>query len=140
MVHSFDGYNDIIRLDRGERLSDALEQFATQTKCQGAWLSGVGGASEIELGFYRLDSKSYQWKTFSNLHEVVNLSGNLAIGDDGQPAFHLHGVFSDENYQTVGGHVKDFVAGGTVELFVHRTYKPLGRKLDPEVGLKTLDL
>jgi hypothetical protein len=27
-----------------------------------------------------------------------------------------------------------------VELFIHRTYKPLGRKQDDEVGLALLDL
>jgi predicted DNA-binding protein with PD1-like motif len=54
--------------------------------------------------------------------------------------FHLHGVFSDRDYQTVGGHVKDLVAGATVELFIHRAYKPIHRKTDPNAGLQTLDL
>ena|SRR5260221_32978 len=140
MIHSFDGYNYLIRLQKGERLSTALEQFITETKIDGAWLSGVGGASEITLGFFNLSSKDYKWRTFGQTMEIASLAGNLASDDTGKMMFHLHGVFADDEYQTVGGHVKDFVAAATVELFVHRSYKPMRRTLDGETGLQLLDL
>ncbi len=136
----FDGFNDIIRLQKGERLSDAIKQFVDENELPGAWLSGLGAAQEVTIGFYDLGKKEYHWQTFEGLREVVSLSGNLASDENGDMVFHLHGVFSDREFKTIGGHVKDLVAGATLELFVHRTYKPLARKFDPETGLSLLDL
>jgi uncharacterized protein len=125
MTHSFDGFNYLIKLNKGERLSEVIEQFVRETKIEGAWVSGVGGALEATLGFYDLDSKEYQWQTFDGLREVVSLSGNLAFNEEGKIMYHLHSVLSDRQFQTVGGHVKDLVAGATLELFVHRSYQPM---------------
>ena len=80
------------------------------------------------------------WQTFGHTMEIVSLSGNFAYDDSGKMMLHLHGVFADSEYQTVGGHVKDLVAGATVELFVHRSYQPMRRKHDKETGLQLLDL
>jgi uncharacterized protein len=140
VVHAFDGFNYLIRLDKGERLSEAFQQFAAETNIEGAWVNGVGAALEVTLGFYDLDTKKYIWKTFSELREIASMQGNFALNEEGKLMFHLHGVFSDRDYQTVGGHVKDLVAGATVELFIHRAYKPIHRKTDPNAGLQTLDL
>lgn len=140
MKFLFDGYNHILRLDKGEQLAPALQQFAKEQQVEGAWLSGLGATTQVTVGFYNLPEQNYQWQTFNGLYEIVSLQGNIARGPDGQPALHLHGVFSDAAYQTIGGHVQDLVVGGTLELFVHRTYKSLGRKPDPQVGLNTLDI
>jgi predicted DNA-binding protein with PD1-like motif len=136
----FDGFNDIIRLQKGERLMEALEKFMQENESPGAWISGLGGAQAVTLGFYDLDKKEYQWQTLEGLREVVSLTGNVAFDEADKPAFHLHGVFGDREFQTIGGHVKDLVAGATLELFIHRTYKPLKRKSDAETGLSLLDL
>jgi uncharacterized protein len=140
MTHSFDGYNYLIRLDKGERLGEALERFAADAKVEGAWVSGLGGALEVTLGFYNLNSKEYKWRTFAGTREIAALQGNLALDEQGKVVFHLHGVFADDEYQVVAGHVKDFVAAATVELFVHRAYQPTHRKMNAEVGLQLLDL
>lgn len=136
----FDGFNDIIRLEKGERLGKAMAQLARETKVRGGWLNGLGGAQEVTLGFYHLDKKEYTWRTFSGLREVLSLTGNLARDADDNLVFHLHGVFGDSQFQTIGGHVKDLTVGATLELFLHRTYKPLHRKIDEAVGLPLLDI
>jgi len=140
MTHSFDGYNHLVRLERGERLSDYIEQFIAESRIEGGWVNGVGAASDVELGFYQLNSKAYKWRKFGSMMEIVSLAGNLAYDEEGKMMFHLHGVFADDEYQTVGGHVKDFVAGATVELFIHRSYQPMHRKHDDDTGLQLLDL
>jgi predicted DNA-binding protein with PD1-like motif len=140
MRYSFDGYNYLIRLDKGEKLAESLERFAAETKLEGAWVSGLGAALEATLGYYDLGKKEYVWRQFEGLREIVSLAGNLAYDEDGQFIFHLHGVLSDEQFQTIGGHVKDFAAGATVELFIHRAYQPTRRKMDEGIGLKILDL
>lgn len=111
-----------------------------EIRIDGAWVSGIGAALECELGFYNLETKQYQWRTFQGPLEILSLQGNLAKNEAGEMMFHLHGTFSDNQYQTVGGHVKDLTVGGTLELFIHRSYQPLHRKTDKAVGLQTLDL
>lgn len=136
----FDGFNDIIRLEKGERLSEAMEHLSHETNVRGGWLNGLGGAQEVTLGFYDLEKKEYQWKTFTGLREVLSLTGNLARDDSDKFVFHLHGVFGDPQFQTIGGHVKDLIVGATLEIFLHRTYKPLNRKPDAATGLNLLDI
>ncbi len=140
MVSLFDGYNYVIRLDKDERLSVGLQQFFEQNDVHGGWITAVGGALEVELGFYNLESKQYQWRTFKQTLEIVSLQGTCALDEQGKPVWHLHGVFSDDQHQTVGGHLKDLVVAGTCELFVHRSYQPLHRKHNDDVGLNILDL
>ncbi len=140
MKYSFDGFNYLMRLDEGEKLGEALEKFAQETKIEGAWVSGLGGAQRATLGFYDLDKKEYDWRDFTDLREVASLTGNLARDEKGDLVFHLHVVLGDREFNTVAGHLKDLTAGATLELFIHRAYQPTKRKMDERVGLKTLDL
>lgn len=140
MTYSFDGYNYMIRLEKGERLAACLEQFMGETRIGGAWVSGVGGALEATLGCYLLEAKEFTWKTYAGVWEIASLQGNLAADEQGKMTFHLHGVLADEQSQTIGGHVKDLTAAATVELFVHRTYQPLRRAMDKDIGLQLLQL
>lgn len=140
MTYSFDGFNYLIKLNKGDRLIEALERFVAETQIEGAWVNGLGGALGMTLGFYDLDAKAYQWKTYEGLYEIAGLTGNIAFDEQGKAVFHLHGTFGDKNNQSLSGHIKDLTAAATVELFVHRAYQPTKRKQDPEVGLPTLDL
>lgn len=140
MVSIFDSYNYTVRLDRGERLSEAMEEFLASNELEGASVTAVGGAEHLELGFYDLNARQYLWKTFPNLYEITSLLGTIALDERGKPMLHLHGTFAGRDYQVIGGHVQDFVVGGTCELFVHRTYQPLKRRPDDATGLKLLDL
>lgn len=140
MTYSFDGYNYLVRLKRGERLSECFEQFVEEAKVEGGWVNGLGAASEVTLGFYELSSKEYKWRTFGHTMEITALTGNIARNDQGKMMLHLHGTFADVEHQTVGGHVKDLVAGATVELFIHRSYQPMQRRFDEATGLQLLDL
>jgi predicted DNA-binding protein with PD1-like motif len=140
MIYSFDGFNYLIRLDKGERLKECIERFVRETKLDGAWVNGLGVATEATLGFYDPGKKAYAWQTFEGLREVLNLTGNIAFDDKGELVLHLHGVLGDREYQTVGGHVKDLVAGATLELFVHRAYQPTKRRHDEATGLPLLEL
>lgn len=140
MTYSFDGYNYLIKLQKGEKLTAALQEFVAQSKLEGGWINILGGALQMTLGFYDLDKKQYQWQDFDGLYEIAGIVGNLAYDEQNQPVFHLHGTFAGPDFKSISGHVKDLTAAATVEIFVHRTFKPVKRKLDPEVGLATLSL
>lgn len=135
-----DGYNYLVRLDKGERLIERLSKFVVEQDIRGAWVSAVGGALRVELGFYNLEEQNYSWKTFNEPLEIASLQGTIAWKDN-QPALHFHGVLSNQNMQTIGGHVKELVVAGTCEVFVHVWNKDKILKThSEEIGLNLLDL
>jgi predicted DNA-binding protein with PD1-like motif len=141
MTHRFDGYNYVLRLDKGELLVQTLQEFIQKNHIKGAWISGLGGAQWVELGFYDLAAKQYHWRRFEQLLEVTALQGNISWQAE-QPALHLHGTFADQDYRAIGGHIKELCVGGTIELFIHTIFgdKPLARKDDAKTGLRLLEL
>lgn len=135
-----DGYNYIVRLDKGELLIASLLKFAADNNIKGAWVSGMGGACWAEVGFYHLEKNVYTWKRLEEALEITSLQGNLAWDGD-VPFLHLHGNFSNSNMQTYGGHVKEAEVAGTCEIFLHIWDKDaLRRRQDDAVGLKLLDI
>jgi len=140
MTYSFDGYNYLIKLQKGEKLMASLNQFAEETKLEGGWINILGSALGMTLGFYDLDKKQYQWHDFAGLYEITGITGNLAYDDQNKPVFHLHGTFAGRDFKAIGGHVKDLTSGATVEIFIHRSFKSVKRMHDEASGLQTLDL
>lgn len=140
MTYKYDGYNWIVKLKKGEKLLENLTQLIEKEQIKGAWISAIGAALSVELGYYHLDRQEYEWHTIEETMEIVSLNGNTAWKDD-QPALHLHGVFSKDDLSTIGGHVKDLTVGGTCEIFIHRWYgEKLTRLHNEEVGLALLDV
>lgn len=140
MKYKFDGYNWLVRLDKDELLTQNLLNLAKQENIVGAWLSGLGAAQWVELGFYDLTAGRYLWKKIEKLMEITSLQGNIGWSGH-EPVLHIHGTFSDENMAAYGGHVKDLRVGGTCEILLHRWYSgQLLRHQDEESGLKLLEL
>lgn len=117
----------------------ALTELIKKEEIKGAWLSGLGGAMSVELGYYALDDKEYRWKRLDQLLEIASLQGNVSW-KDGEPVLHVHGTFSDENMQAFGGHVKELTVGGTCEVMLHALQQPLQRKQNEDTGLSLLDI
>lgn len=130
----------LIRLNKGEFLIESLTKFVQNEQIKGAWISGLGGALWAELGFYELAQKQYHWKKFEKLLEITSLQGNIAW-KDAQSALHIHGTFTDENMQAIGGHVKELAVSGTCELLLHHASDVrLTRSHDEAIGLALLDV
>ncbi len=138
-MKQIDGPNlTVLILERGEELQSSLQAFAAKSGVKSAWLSGLGGAMKVTLGFYSLESKSYEWKEFDEPLEIVSLTGNLSLSE-GQPFWHIHGVFSNRGYQAVGGHVKSMTVGLTGELHITPISLELHRDFHDDVtGLKLI--
>lgn len=140
MTYKFDGFNWLVRLQKGDLLMESLAEIAKKENMAGAWVMGLGAAKGVELGYYDLEKQKYQWKKLNQTLEITSLQGNIGW-EGGEPAIHIHGSFSDENMQAFGGHVKELEAAGTVEMLLHRWYSDkIQRKPDEETGLKLLDV
>ncbi len=129
----------VIRLEKGEQIIQVIKDFCKTNTITSAYFNGIGAVQNAELGYYRLDQKEYYWKKFDTAMEVVSLTGNVSLVD-GEPFLHIHTVLSDENFQTVGGHVKEGVVGATLEIFMQTLSIPITREFNEEIGLNLLDL
>lgn len=127
----------ILRIDKGEKLNATLLNFLNNSNISSAAFSAIGACEELELGFYNLDSKEYQWKTFADRFEIVSLTGNISKYHD-EKILHMHGVFSDINFHTIGGHVKDFTVSATCEVEIRLLDENSERTEDKLTGLKLL--
>lgn len=140
MKYKFDGSSWLIKLSKGDLLVDCLQQFIVKEQIGSAWVSGLGGVIWAELGYYDLENQEYVWQRMDDVPELVGLQGNIAWkGDD--PILHLHGTLSRSDMSAVGGHIKELMAGGTIEVLVQPL--KLGRMkrlLDGGTGLYTLDV
>lgn len=141
MTFRFDGFNYVVRLEKGELLVESLTQLVKDEQITGAWLSGLGAALWAELGYYDLDSQEYIWKRIDQTVEITGLHGNVAWLDD-EPKLHMHGSFSDRDMRALGGHVKELAVGGTCEVFLHmmQGQQKLRRVHDDTVGLPLLNV
>jgi predicted DNA-binding protein with PD1-like motif len=117
-------------------MMEQLKIFIEKESVRSAWISGIGGAAWVELGFYNLAEQSYSWERFDSAVEITSLTGNIAYEDSDELYIHLHGTFADASFHAIGGHVTDLEVAGTVELLIQVFDDELPRKLDPSIGLK----
>lgn len=140
MRYRTDGYNWIVRLNKGEKLVISLTKLVEQENIPSCWVNVIGACSNVTLGYYDLETQAYQWHNINELMEITNITGNLSFIEN-KPHFHLHGTFSKKDLSVVGGHVQELIVGGTCEVFLHKWYSDkLTRFHNEEVGLKLLDL
>lgn len=130
--------NYIIRLEKGEEIIETLKSFCESEKINTAFFNAIGAALSAEIAYYDLPNKKYLTKELNSPHEIVSLNGNVTIVDE-KPFVHAHGVFSNENLECKGGHLKEGVVGATCEIFLTKQDIELKREFDPEIGLKLLD-
>lgn len=130
----------VVRLDRGEALMDCLMELIASENITAAWVSGLGGATKVTLGFYDIAAGQYNWQEFTELIEITSLQGNIAVDEENKPIIHLHGSFSRADFSAIGGHIKALEVGATCELFVTEVPLSLVRRQQENVSLKLLDL
>lgn len=138
MTHQKTPTGYILCFSIGEDLINGLTQFAKDKQIDGAWLTALGAAQKLKVGYYHLDKKQYEFKQIDELVEITNLTGNLGHKDSEFIA-HIHGTFSRSDLSTFGGHVSELTVGGTCEVRLTLT-GILNREHNPEVDLNTLKL
>ena len=132
-----DGRRCILRFDRDEEVIGGLAEFAQINKINAAVFFGIGACSKVELGFYNDYLKDYRHKPFVDNREILSLNGNISQ-DDGKPVVHAHGVFSNSDFETIGGHVFKIVVSVTCEIFFIKLEGRLQRRHDEKLNLNLL--
>ena len=129
----------ILKIDKGESFVDSVTKLCEQEDIKNAILSGIGAVEWVKCGYYELPTKTYHFKEYDEIVEVVNLTGNVMIKEDGL-FVHAHGTFSNKENETFGGHIEDMRVGVTLEIMLTPLSSTIERTYDEEIGLYLLNI
>ena len=125
------GDRHFIALQRGDEIMSSLEEYCLKNNIQTASISGIGAVSEITVGAYNMQTKTFANQTYRGNYEVSSLLGNISILD-GKAIAHLHIVISDAQGQCIGGHLQSGIISVTGELVLDVCNTPIVRQFDEE--------
>jgi len=128
-----------LRLEKGEEVLSSIVQFAAKENIGSGAFFGLGAINNIELGYYDLETRRYERKTFEEDMEVGNITGNIARLN-GKPFVHTHVTVSGKDLKAHTGHLFSAEVALTLELFVFAASVKIERKMDAQLGLNLLDL
>lgn len=124
----------IVSLERGDAVRGCVESVAKERGILGASVAAIGALENPELGFYHLNEKRYDLRTFPGIWELVSLTGNITE-KDGEPFLHAHAAIGGPDFAVHGGHLFDATSGVVVELVIEPFDQPLKRAACEDVGL-----
>jgi predicted DNA-binding protein with PD1-like motif len=129
----------LLRLDRGERLPDALADFCGAESIPAATAEGLGALENVTLGFFDVQKKVYERTTLPGSWELLSLFADVATWE-GELFAHTHVVLSGPDFVARGGHLFEGRVSVTAELRVWTLDQPIERRMDPEIRLHLWDL
>jgi hypothetical protein len=134
------GSNYLVRLERGEPTLESLKGFADRRRLGFALIRAIGTFQRLTLGYYDSVARTYHEQTFDEPLEVLNLSGNIAKGENGERIVHAHVTLTRPDYTTLGGHLVEATVGPTLEVVVETLPVTIHRFHDADTGLDLWDL
>lgn len=130
------GYLMVLR--QGDNVLASIEQLAVTEQLPSASFTGMGFVNAT-FGFFNFDKKAYEPKTFTGV-ELASMNGSIAW-QAGKVSLHTHGVVTDKEFKSYGGHMLEAVVGtGSVEIMVIVHDKPLDRIMEQPLGANVLSL
>jgi predicted DNA-binding protein with PD1-like motif len=93
-----------IRLIHDRDLLEEITEYCEKNNINQGYVNVIGALKSVCLGYYSQNEFKYQNKSFEGGFEIASCTGNISL-KDGKPFVHIHLVASDENYQTLAGHV-----------------------------------
>ncbi|MHA1933551.1 MAG: PPC domain-containing DNA-binding protein, partial [Promethearchaeota archaeon] len=92
------------KVEPDEDLIEAIIQMVKNHKIQSGLINCIGALKKFSLGYFNIDTKIYEIKTFEEYIELVSCIGNIAFKDD-EPVIHLHISIGNREYSVKGGHL-----------------------------------
>ncbi len=127
----------VLRLERGEEVLETLRAFIRSRRIRSGYLTGLGAARDITLGFFDPARRAYCQRTFRGDYEITALLGNIAW-DGKQPVCHTHAVISNRRLQAFAGHLISARVTVTCEVTLVPGHVRVRRGRDAATGLKLL--
>lgn len=128
-----------IVFEKGDDVRQGLLEFANTNRFSDAHLNGIGALSEVTLGFFDPQQKTYKQIPITSQVEVLSFTGNI-VQKDGKPRLHAHVVVGMSDGTAYGGHFLGGRVWPTLEVIVSEMPVHLRRRDDAESGLALIEL
>lgn len=128
----------ILRIDKGEELIEALEGFARAEEIKAAHFSAIGATENAELAHYDIHSREFSLKSFKEPLEILNITGNIAMKDEGI-IVHAHGVLGNKEMQLFGGHINRLIVSTIAEVVLTKFEGEIKKVYSEEIGLNVME-
>ena len=132
-----DGRRFLLRFDLKEEILTSLQNFCLTENIFSAWVSAIGSAERVELGFYNSQKKIYEKLELDEDLEIVSLQGNIAFFEN-KPTCHIHGCFSGKDFMAKSGHVFSVHTSATCEVFLIKLEGKIVREKSENFNLNLL--
>ena len=130
----------LLVFERGDEIGKTLTTLARERAIHGASFTAIGACRRATIAYWNPDTKEYEKIEVDEQVEVVSLTGNIALGEDGQPRVHAHVALGKRDGTLIGGHFLSGEVHPTLELFLTTTRVVLQRRKDQETGLPLIAL
>jgi len=128
------------KVEPDEDLIDAILEMVQKHKIHSGLINCIGALKKFTIGYYNIDTKIYETKTFEEYIELVSCMGNIAF-KDGEPIIHLHLSIGNSEYSVIGGHLfQPAIVSITGEVYILEIDQKMSREIDPELNLALLNL
>ena len=134
MEYRKDNNKIYLSIDKDEYINASLLKVCQENDVKFAWFSGIGAIFDPEVGYFNIDVKDYKKKIFSGDFELISLVGNMTY-KEGEPFIHTHITFSDENFNTFGGHLFDCKISAAGEFVITTGDEKIFRSYNEDIGL-----
>ena len=124
----------IVRMDRGEEITEQLRRVAEKENIRLASVEALGAVNDFTVGVYNTEEKKYYSNHFEGAFEIVSLTGTVTTMD-GQFYHHLHMSAGDSKGAVFGGHLNSAVVSATCEMVIRVIDGTVERRHDPDIGL-----
>ncbi len=124
----------IVRIDKGEEITEQLRAVAEKEEIRLASIEALGAVSDFTVGVYNTAEKKYYSNHFQGAFEIVSLTGTITTMD-GQIYHHLHMSAGDDKGAVFGGHLNRAFVSATCEVVIRVIDGIVERTNDPEIGL-----
>ncbi|HJU15299.1 MAG TPA: PPC domain-containing DNA-binding protein [Stellaceae bacterium] len=140
IINSGEQRTFVVVFDSGDEVIKGLSDFARGHQISAAEFAGIGALSDLVLGYFDWQQKSYRRIPLAEQVEVVSLLGNIARGEDGAPTLHPHIIVAKSDGSAHGGHLLEAHVRPTLEIVVTESPAYLQRRHDPQSGLALIRL
>jgi predicted DNA-binding protein with PD1-like motif len=140
LLHDKDGLRTFaIVFDKEDEVRAGLLEFANTNRFADAHLTAIGAFSQVKLGFFDRQQKTYKTIPVDEQVEVLSFSGNI-VWQNGKSSLHAHVVVGKSDGTAHGGHFLEGRVWPTLEMIVSEMPVHLRRSHDEESGLALINL
>ena len=124
----------VVRLDRGEEITEQVKAIAEREEIRLADIQALGAVDQFTVGVYDVAAQKYASNEFEGAYEIVSLTGTINTMDGGFYS-HLHMSAGNGAGQVFGGHLNRARVSATCEMVIRIIHGTVDRRFDPEIGL-----